>query len=111
MNDEQEHTFFNYSFLLDRFEFKLFSCGKDRQNFASNVTLYPCERSRQNHMDRTDIVTPLGSLMYAWHSCKWTVTRIESHHVGVSLNEIVGFKSMLTFVKPISKSEFSFQVC
>ena len=25
-------------------------CGMDRQNFASNVTLYPCERSRQNHL-------------------------------------------------------------
>ena len=25
-------------------------CGKGRQNFASNVTLYPCERSRQNHL-------------------------------------------------------------
>ena len=25
-------------------------CGKGRQNFASNVTLYPCKRSRQNHL-------------------------------------------------------------
>ena len=30
---------------------KLFYCGKDPQSFASNVTLYPCERSRQNHQD------------------------------------------------------------
>ena len=29
---------------------KLFYCGKGLQNFASNVTLYPCERSRENHL-------------------------------------------------------------
>ena len=28
----------------------LFCSGKDRQNFASSVTLYPCKRSRQNHL-------------------------------------------------------------
>ena len=26
-------------------------CGKGLQNFASNSTLYPCERSRQNHLE------------------------------------------------------------
>ena len=28
-------------------------CGKGRQNFASNVTLYSCERSRQNRLARS----------------------------------------------------------
>ena len=41
---------FFYSLLLGRFQLNLFYCGKGRQNFASNVTLYPCERSRQNHL-------------------------------------------------------------
>ena len=41
-------TSFCYSLLSG--QFKLFYWGKGRQNFASNVTLYPCERSRQNHL-------------------------------------------------------------
>ena len=36
---------------LGQFELKLFYRGRGRQNFASNVTLYPCERFRQNHLD------------------------------------------------------------
>ena len=47
----QEHTSFCYSLLLGQFQLKLFYCRKGRQNFASNVTLYPCERSRQNHLE------------------------------------------------------------
>ena len=45
-----KNTFFCYSLLLGQFQLKLFYCGKGRQNFASNVTLYPCQRSRQNHL-------------------------------------------------------------
>ena len=45
-----KNTFFCYSLLLGLFQLKLFYCGKGRQNFASNVTLYTCERSRQNHL-------------------------------------------------------------
>ena len=41
---------FCYSLLSGQFQLKLFHCGKGRQNFASNVTLYPCERFRQNHL-------------------------------------------------------------
>ena len=52
MNILQEHTFF-YCLLLGQFQLKLFYYGKGRQNFASNVTFYPCERSRQNHLART----------------------------------------------------------
>ena len=33
----------------------LTKCGKGHQNFASNVTLYPCQRSFQNHLERTKI--------------------------------------------------------
>ena len=54
--NEQEYTSFSYSLLLSgQFQLKLFYCGKGRQNFASNVTLYPCERSRQNHLERRAI--------------------------------------------------------
>ena len=45
--------FFCYSLLLGQFQPKSFYCGEGRQNFASNVTLYPCERSHQNHLDRS----------------------------------------------------------
>ena len=45
-----KNTFLCYSLLLGQFQLKLFYCGKGRQNFASNVTLYPCERSRQIHL-------------------------------------------------------------
>ena len=30
---------------------KYFTVEKGRQNFVSNVTLYPCERSCQNHLE------------------------------------------------------------
>ena len=38
-------------------------CG--RQNFASNVTLYPCERSRQNHQEdfQTASFDPRGNFL------------------------------------------------
>ena len=52
MNKYQERTSSCYSPLLGQFQLKLFYCGKGRQNFASNITLYTCERSRQNHLDR-----------------------------------------------------------
>ena len=45
-----KNTFFCYSFPLGQFQLKLFYCGKGRQNFASNITLYPFERSRQDHL-------------------------------------------------------------
>ena len=48
--NEQEHTSFCYSLLLGQYQLKLLYYGKGRQNFVSNVTLYPCERSRQNHL-------------------------------------------------------------
>ena len=38
---------------LVQFQFRLFYCGKDCQSFASNVTLYLCESSRQNHLSLT----------------------------------------------------------
>ena len=46
--------FLCYNILLGQFQIKLLlkfilHCGKGPQNFASNITLYPCERSRQNH--------------------------------------------------------------
>ena len=41
---------FFYSLLLGQFQLKLFNCGKDRQNFALHVNLYPCERFRQNQL-------------------------------------------------------------
>ena len=47
---DNKSTFFCYSLLLGQFQLKLFYCGKGLQNFASNITLYPCERSRQNHL-------------------------------------------------------------
>ena len=52
MNKKQEHNSFCYTYnlLLEQFQLKLFCFGKGSQNFASNVTLYPCERSRQNHL-------------------------------------------------------------
>ena len=53
MNKWQELTSFSYSLLLGQSQFKLQvskNCARGRQNFASNVTLYPCERSRQNHL-------------------------------------------------------------
>ena len=56
---------FCYSLLLaiGQFQLKLFYCGKGRQNFASNVTLYPCERSRQNHLDmRTGNLSNMHSI-------------------------------------------------
>ena len=31
--------------------------GKGRQDFASNVTLHPCEHSRQYHLVVTDLIT------------------------------------------------------
>ena len=37
--------------LLGQFQLKLFNSGKGRQNCASNVTSYPCERSQQNHLE------------------------------------------------------------
>ena len=46
-----KNTFFCYSLLLGQFQLKLFYCGKSRQNFVSNITLYPCERSCQNHLE------------------------------------------------------------
>ena len=49
MNKQQEHTSFCYS-PRSLSGHSSSSCGKDRQNFASNVTLYPCERSGQNHL-------------------------------------------------------------
>ena len=45
------NNFFCSSLLLGQLQIKLFYCGKGRQNFPSNVTLYPYERSRQNHLD------------------------------------------------------------
>ena len=42
--------FFCYSPLLSQLQLKSFYCGKGRQNFASNVTLYPCQRSSQNYL-------------------------------------------------------------
>ena len=51
LNKQQDHTSFCYSLLLGQCQLKLFYCRKGRQNFASNVTLYPCERSRQNHLE------------------------------------------------------------
>ena len=41
-------------------------CGNGRENFASNVTLYPCKRSRQNNLDRPifHIVTATSWLEY-----------------------------------------------
>ena len=53
MNKWQELTSFSYSLLLGQSQLKLqvsIYCGKGHQNFASNVTLLPCERSRQNHL-------------------------------------------------------------
>ena len=50
MNRSQEYTFSCYSPLLGQYQLMLLYCGKGRQNFASNITLYPCERSRQNHL-------------------------------------------------------------
>ena len=41
---------FCYSLLLGQFQLKLFYYGKGRQNFASNVNMYPCEPSRQNYL-------------------------------------------------------------
>ena len=49
---KNKNTFFCYSLPIRQFQLKLFYYGKGCQNFASNVTLYPCERSRQNHQDR-----------------------------------------------------------
>ena len=59
-----KNTFFCYSLLLGQFQLKLFYCGKGGQNFASNVTLYPCERSRQNHQ----VVVPFKQINFfeAW---------------------------------------------
>ena len=34
-----------------RFPPQVIYYGKGHQKFASNVTLYPCKRSRQNHLD------------------------------------------------------------
>ena len=51
-NEQRTRTHFCYSPLLGQFQLQLFYCGKGRQNFVSNVTLYPCERSLQNHLER-----------------------------------------------------------
>ena len=50
MNSLQKHTSFCYSLTLGQFQLKSFYCEKGSQNFASNVTLYPCKRSLQNHL-------------------------------------------------------------
>ena len=53
MNEQQELTSFSYSRLLGQSQLKLqvsILLWRDRQSFASNVTLYPCERSCQNHL-------------------------------------------------------------
>ena len=49
-----------YSLLLGQLQLKLSYFEKGRQNFASNVTLYPCQRSRQNHLLRffSDVTGP-----------------------------------------------------
>ena len=44
-------TSFCYSLLLDQSQLKLQVSIKGRQKFASNVILYPSERSRQNHLE------------------------------------------------------------
>ena len=49
-NEQIIRTPFRYSLLLGQFQLKLLYSGKGRQNFAPNVTLYPCERLRQNHL-------------------------------------------------------------
>ena len=40
-NNRNTRTSFCYIFLLGQFQLKLFYCVKSRQNFASNVNLYP----------------------------------------------------------------------
>ena len=48
--NKQALYFFYDNLLSGQFQLKLFCCGKGRQNFASNVTLYPCECSHQNYL-------------------------------------------------------------
>ena len=50
VNKYQENTSIYHSLLSGQLQLKLFDSGKGRQNFASNVTLYRCERSRRNHL-------------------------------------------------------------
>ena len=55
-NKWQELTSFSYSLLLGQSQLKLqvsILPWKGRQNFAPNVTLCPCKRSRQGHLDST----------------------------------------------------------
>ena len=37
-------------------------CGKDCQNYASNVILYPCERPRQHHLK--EILREFGKFLF-----------------------------------------------
>ena len=55
-----KNTFFCHSLLIGQFQLKLFYCGNGRQSFASNVTLYPCECSRQNHLESSRPNQPRG---------------------------------------------------
>ena len=50
INKQEEHTSFCYSPLLGKFQLKQFYCRKGPQNFALNITLYPYEPPRQNHL-------------------------------------------------------------
>ena len=57
--------------LLGQFQLKLFYCGKGRQNFPSNVTLYPCERSRQNHLVEIQTKNQSTKLKPIWLGKIW----------------------------------------
>ena len=62
--------FFCYGFLLGQFKLKLFFYRKGCQNFASNVTLYSCDHSRQNYLDRPKLsdVLPMRMQFVAFHT-------------------------------------------
>ena len=66
MNKQWKH-------ILVQFQFKLFYCGKGRQNFASNVNLDPCERSRQNHMK--EILREFGKFLFNFFTTIWLHTK------------------------------------
>ena len=74
-----KNAFFCNSLLLGQFQLKLFYCGKGRQNFVSNVTLYPCERSRQNHLE--------NSVDHGWSLCTVikAVVRCREKSLGFSI--------------------------
>ena len=57
-----------YSLLSGQFQLKLFYGAKGLENSASNATLSPCERFRQNHLENVQVVTLTSFILVSRNS-------------------------------------------